>query len=211
MARTDCVNAVSCAQVSPSLSGSILCAIVDIIGYTLWASAAVRLSWAPCGVTVRLTTCKSPDSSSSTAPTRCNSVRIAPGGMSPPNRFTREEKEPASPANGRTAGLPLASINSFSECHLCKTSHNGVVRTTRASSPDSILFLSRLTSLRVRPVITATREIFVGRPRSPKSELATSTKAVLPISANSRKPIPKRKRILAIGFRITKKAPKTCL
>jgi len=36
----------------------------------------------------------------------------------------------------------------------------------------------------------ATREMFVGRPRIPKSLVATSTNAVFATSANSRKPIP---------------------
>ena len=52
--------------------------------------------------------------------------------------------------------------------------------------------------------------MFVGRPRSPYSALATSTKAVLAISENSLKPIPYLSRIRATGFRATRKAPIIC-
>ena len=75
-----------------------------------------------------------------------------------------------------------------------------------ASLPDTILSLIRLTSFLVRPVITATREIFVGRPLSPYSEDATSTKATLATSENSLKPMPNLSSIFAIGLSAIKNA-----
>ena len=124
------------------------------------------------------------------------------------NLFTKLEKDLDSPTKGRRAGRPVESINSFSECHLCSTSLSGVVLTTTECSPFDILSRIRRTSFLVSPVITATREILVGRPRSPYSDVPTSTKAVFEISENSRWPIPCLNRILARGFSAMRIAPR---
>ena len=144
-------------------------------------------------------TVRCPSSLSSIRPIRFISVRIAPGGTSPPKRLTNSENELSPSEKISAAGFPDLSKKSLSECQRVNTSVIGVVRTVGASSPFSILDRRRRTSLRVRPVITATRDIFVGRPRIPKSELPTSTNASLTVSANSLYPIPYRNKILTIG------------
>ena len=210
LSLTDWVNAVICGHVSASRAGLTLWATADSSGYAPWTNETTNLSSIPAGLTDRLRTSTVPSSLSSRAPTLLSSVLIAPGGISPPNFLTKDEKVLCCPENGSAFGFPVVSKNSGSECQRCSTSQSGVDLTTRECSPFSILSLRRLTSLRVNPVITATLDIFVGRPRKPYSELATSTNAALATSVNSRNPMPHRSRILAIGRRITKNASRIC-
>ena len=57
----------------------------------------------------------------------------------------------------------------------------------RSTAPSALILL---TSFLDKPVIAATREMFVGRPRSPYSSLAACTKTAFVIAINSGHPNP---------------------
>jgi len=131
-------------------------------------------------------------------------------GTSPPYFLTSNANVTPSPSNARAFGAPFSFRNSVSVYQRWRIWETGVVFMTTLCSLASILSLTRLTSLRVSPVMTATREMFVGRPRSPYSSVAVCTKAIFAISENSRYPTPTRSNALVNGRSTKKIAPRIC-